>query len=276
VLTALYVPANRPDRFAKAVASGPDLVVFDLEDAVPVADKVEARGWAVAWIAAFKGSMAIEVRVNAPGTPWIEDDLAALAAVPTVRIRLPKVESADHVRQVLQQVPSARITALIESPLGLERAFEIASADRRVVAVALGEADLASSLGVDGPEGLAWARGRIVSASRAAGLGAPMLSVYPHVKDEEGLRRTCLEGRALGFVGRTAIHPRQLPTIVECFTPSASQVADAAALLAAVAKAGVADGGVIVLPDGRMVDPAMLGRAHELTTLMQEIESRQS
>jgi citrate lyase subunit beta/citryl-CoA lyase len=103
-----------------------------------------------------------------------------------------------------------------------------------------------------------------------------MLSVYPHVKDEEGLRRTCLEGRALGFVGRTAIHPRQLPTIVECFTPSASQVADAAALLAAVAKAGVADGGVIVLPDGRMVDPAMLGRAHELATLMQEIESRQS
>ncbi|MFC5260808.1 HpcH/HpaI aldolase/citrate lyase family protein [Kribbella qitaiheensis] len=276
MLTALYVPANRPDRFAKAVASGPDLVVFDLEDAVPVADKVEARGWAVAWIAAFKGSTAIEVRVNAPGTPWIEDDLAALAAVPTVRIRLPKVESADDVRQVLQQVPSARITALIESPLGLERAFEIASADRRVVAVALGEADLASSLGVDGPEGLAWARGRIVSASRAAGLGAPMLSVYPHVKDEEGLRRTCLEGRALGFVGRTAIHPRQLPTIVECFTPSASQVADAAALLAAVAKAGVADGGVIVLPDGRMVDPAMLGRAHELTTLMQEIESRQS
>ncbi|TCM39536.1 CoA ester lyase [Kribbella sp. VKM Ac-2568] len=276
MLTALYVPANRPDRFAKAVASGPDLVVFDLEDAVPVADKVDARGWAVAWIAAFNGSTAIEVRVNAPGTPWIEDDLAALAAVPTVRIRLPKVESADDVRQVLQQVPSARITALIESPLGLERAFEIASADRRVVAVALGEADLASSLGVDGPEGLAWARGRIVSASRAAGLGAPMLSVYPHVKDDEGLRRTCLEGRALGFVGRTAIHPRQLPTIVECFTPSASQVAEAAALLAAVAKAGVADGGVIVLPDGRMVDPAMLGRAHELTTLMQEIESRQS
>ena len=276
MLTALYVPANRPDRFAKAVASGPDLVVFDLEDAVPVADKVDARGWAVAWLAAFKGSTAVEVRVNARGTPWIEDDLAALAAVPAVRIRLPKVESADDVRQVLQQVPSARITALIESPLGLERAFEIASADRRVVAVALGEADLASSLGVDGPEGLAWARGRIVSASRAAGLGAPMLSVYPHVKDEEGLRRTCLEGRALGFVGRTAIHPRQLPTIVECFTPSASQVADAAALLAAVAKAGVADGGVIVLPDGRMVDPAMLGRAHELTTLMQEIESRQS
>ena len=275
VLTALYVPASRPDRFSKAVSAGADLVVFDLEDAVPVDDKAEARGWAVAWIAAH-ASDSVEIRVNAPGSPWSEDDLAALAAVPGVRIRVPKVESANDIRWVLERVPSAKITALIESPLGLERAFEIASADERVIAVALGEADLASSLGVDGPEGLGWARGRLVSASRAAGRGAPMMSVYPHVNDEDGLRRTCLEGRALGFVGRTAIHPRQLATIVECFTPSASQVADAAALLAAVEKAGVAEGGVIVLPDGRMVDPAMLGRARELTTLMQQIESRQS
>ncbi|TDO48385.1 citrate lyase subunit beta/citryl-CoA lyase [Kribbella sp. VKM Ac-2527] len=250
-------------------------MVFDLEDAVPVGDKAEARGWAVAWIAA-RSSGAFEVRVNAPGSPWIEDDLAALAAVPAIRVRVPKVESADDIRAVLDQVPTARITALIESPLGLERAFEIASADPRVVAVALGEADLASSLGVDGPEGLAWARGRLVSASRAAGLGAPMLSVYPHVNDEDGLRRTCLEGRALGFVGRTAIHPRQLVPIVESFTPTAVELSKAADLLAAVEKAGVSEGGVIVLPDGRMVDPAMLGRARELTTLMQEIESRQS
>ena len=275
MLTALYVPANRPDRFAKAVAAGPDLVVFDLEDAVPVDDKADARGWAVAWIAANTPGR-VEVRVNAPGTPWIEDDLAAVAAVPGLRIRLPKVEGAADVRAVLEQVPSARITALIESPLGLEKAFEIATADPRVAAIALGEADLASSLGVDGPAGLAWARGRLVSASRAAGLGAPMMSVYPHVNDVDGLRQSSLEGRALGFVGRTAIHPRQLATIVECFTPTAVQVADAEALLAAVDKAGVSEGGVIVLPDGRMVDPAMIGRARELSTLMREIERRQS
>jgi citrate lyase subunit beta / citryl-CoA lyase len=283
VLTALYVPANRPDRFAKAVAAGPDLVVFDLEDAVPVDDKADARGWAIAWIAAnaarpvgtgANGSSPVEVRVNALGSPWIDDDLAAVSAVPSVRIRVPKVESPDDVRAVLKQVPSARITALIESPLGLERAFDIATADPRVAAIALGEADLSSALGVDGSAGLAWARGRLVSASRAAGLGAPMMSVYPHVNDVDGLRRTCLEGRELGFVGRTAIHPRQLATIVESFTPSDGQVAEAEALLAAVERAGVSDGGVIVLPDGRMVDPAMVGRAREVTTLMREIQSR--
>jgi citrate lyase subunit beta/citryl-CoA lyase len=283
VLTALYVPANRPDRFAKAVAAGPDLVVFDLEDAVPVDDKADARGWAIAWIAAnaarpvgtgANGSSPVEVRVNALGSPWIDDDLAAVSAVPSVRIRVPKVESPDDVRAVLKQVPSARITALIESPLGLERAFDIATADPRVAAIALGEADLSSALGVDGSPGLAWARGRLVSASRAAGLGAPMMSVYPHVNDVDGLRRTCLEGRELGFVGRTAIHPRQLATIVESFTPSDGQVAEAEALRAAVERAGVSDGGVIVLPDGRMVDPAMVGRAREVTTLMREIQSR--
>ncbi|MGW5193434.1 HpcH/HpaI aldolase/citrate lyase family protein [Kribbella sp. NPDC004138] len=272
MLTALYVPANRPDRFAKAVAAGPDLVVFDLEDAVPVADKADARGWAVAWVAA-NARGPVEIRVNALDSPWIEDDLAAIRAVPQVRLRVPKVESAADVHAVLDKVPSARITALIESPLGLERAFEIATADPRLVAVALGEADLSSALGVDGPEGLMWARGRLVSASRAAGLGAPMMSVYPNVNDLDGLRKTSQEGRALGFVGRTAIHPRQLPTIVEAFTPTPAQITAAQELLDAVEKADIANGGVIVLPDGRMADPAMIGRARELTTLMQEIES---
>ncbi|MDX2974090.1 CoA ester lyase [Kribbella solani] len=266
MLTALYVPANRPDRFAKAVAAGPDLVVFDLEDAVPVGDKAEARGWAVAWIAA-NAHGPVQIRVNALTSPWIEDDLAAISAVPSVRIRVPKVESAADVRAVLDKVPSARITALLESPLGVERAYEIATADPRVEAIALGEADLSSALGVDGAEGLAWSRGRLVSASRAAGLGAPMMSVYPHVGDLPGLLRTSIEGLRLGFVGRSAIHPRQLATIVEAFTPTEAEATAAAELLAAVDAAGVADGGVIVLPDGRMVDPAMLGRAREITTL---------
>ncbi|WP_427891658.1 HpcH/HpaI aldolase/citrate lyase family protein [Kribbella sp. GL6] len=272
MLTALYVPANRPDRFAKAVAAGPDLVVFDLEDAVPVADKADARGWAVAWVAA-NAARPVEIRVNALHSPWIADDLAAISAVRSVRLRVPKVESAADVQAVLEKVPSARITALIESPLGVERAFEIATASPQVVAVALGEADLSSALGVDGPAGLAWSRARLVSASRAAGLGAPMMSVYPNVNDLDGLRHTSQEGRALGFVGRTAIHPRQLSTIVEAFTPTPAQVAAAQELLDAVEKADVAGGGVLVLPDGRMVDPAMIGRAREVTALAREIRT---
>lgn len=261
MLTALYVPGNRPERFAKAAGSGADLVIVDLEDAVPVDAKASARAAAVEWLA---GSEA-EVRVNALDSPWGLDDLDALAAVGEVRIRLPKVESADDVQRVLDLLPLAKITALLESPLGVERAFDIACSG--VIGIGLGESDLSGLLGVDGPEGLAWSRGRLVSASRAAGLGAPMMSVYPRVNDPDGLYASCLTGRALGFTGRAAIHPAQLPIIVEAFTPTSTELAQATELLDAVAKAGTTEGGVLVLPDGRMVDPAMLTRARELLAL---------
>jgi hypothetical protein len=97
------------------------------------------------------------------------------------------------VAEALRTVPTAWITALLESPIGLEKAFEIATADERVIAVALGEADLARSLGVDGSAGLAWARGRLVAASRAAGLGAPMMSVYPE-RERRGRPAALLPG----------------------------------------------------------------------------------
>lgn len=223
MLTALYVAANRPDRFPKAVAAGAELVVLDLGASVPPEEKADARAGAIDWVRTYgtAGPCEVEVRVNAADSPWFEDDLAALAAVPSVRVRLSRVESADAVGEALEVVPTARITALLESPLGLEKAFDIATADERVIAVALGEADLARSLGVDGSVGLAWARGRLVAASQAAGLGPPMMSVYPNANDEDGLRRSCLAGRELGFVGRTAIHPRQLPVIIDCFSSPA-------------------------------------------------------
>lgn len=261
MLTALYVPADRPDRFGKAVAAGPDLVILDLEDAVPVAAKAAAREHAASWL---REHPSAEVRVNAVGSPWIADDLAALKSLGPVRVRLPKVEHPSQLREVAGALPEASITCLLESPLGVERAFDIASAG--VAGVTLGEADLSSALGVDTDEGLAWCRGRIVAASRAAGLGAPMMSVYPHLRDPEGLRRSCAVGRSLGFTGRAAIHPEQLPIIRAAFTPPPDQLDRARALLAAVSAAGIADGGVLVLPDGRMVDPAMIARAREVLT----------
>lgn len=258
MLTALYVPGNRPDRFAKASVA--ELTVLDLEDAVPVDAKAAARADVVAWLSS---GGAAEVRVNALDTPWGADDLAALRVLGPVRVRLPKVSSAEDVHEVLKRLPEATATCLLETPLGVENAFAIASCDPRVTAIGLGESDLASSLGVDGDAGLAWSRGRVVSASRAAGLGAPMMSVYPQLHDLDGLRHSCLLGRSLGFSGRAAIHPRQLPVIVETFTPSDGEVRRARALLDAVPS----DGGVVVLDDGRMADPAMIGRACELVAL---------
>src|SRR3990170_4387659 len=114
MLTGLYVSANRPDRFPKAVATGAELVVLDLGHSVPPEEKDAARTGAIDWIitGASGRSCEVEVRVNPVGSPWYEDDLAALAAIPSARVRLSKVESAEAVCEALELVPTARITAL--------------------------------------------------------------------------------------------------------------------------------------------------------------------
>ena len=260
MLTWLYVPGDRPDMYSKAAGSGADIVIVDLEDAVAPAHKDAARRAVCEWLP-YAAPNSVEVRVNAVGSPWVVHDLEALGRPPALAaVRLPKVESADDV-SAAANLTDVGISCLIESALGVERAFEIATAHPRVVAVGLGEADLVSDLGTSE---LSWPRSRIVVAARAAGLIPPAMSVYPHVHDLDGLAASCRGGRASGFRGRAAIHPRQLPVIREAFRPSPDEVADAQAVLAAFAHAADAGRGVTVLPDGRMVDAAMIGHAHRI------------
>jgi citrate lyase subunit beta/citryl-CoA lyase len=261
-VTWLYVPADRPDRFAKAAASGADVVILDLEDAVVPAHKAEARANVLQWLDTAAPA-SVEVRVNALDTPWAQDDLRALTDVPALRaVRLPKVQSPADVTGALAALGATRcgLCCLIESARGVEAAYEIASAPR-VAAIGLGEADLAADLGVTDAVGLAWCRSRIVVAARAAGLPAPAMSVYPHVAHLAGLHSSSLAGRRLGFLGRAAIHPRQVPVIAEAFRPSEADVADAREVIEAFGR-GVDDGsGVIALEDGRMIDPALIRQA---------------
>lgn len=260
----LYVPGDRPDRFARAAESGAHVVVVDLEDAVHPDAKVQARREALAFVAdAAPGT--VEVRVNAIDSPWAVDDLAALRPVPALRaVRLPKVESADDVAAALDRLdPELGVSCLLESALGVENALAIARSDPHVVAIGLGEADLGGDLGVD-EDGLAFARSRIVLAARAAGLAAPAMSIYPRVADPEGLAASCARGRALGMLGRGAIHPRQLPVIHDSFRPSDDELARAREVIAELDAASADGRGVLLLPDGRMADPAMRRRAQDI------------
>jgi citrate lyase subunit beta/citryl-CoA lyase len=265
-LTWLYVPGDRPDLYGKAAESGADVLILDLEDAVIPAHKPQARAQVCSWLP-YAAPGSVEVRVNAIGTPWVADDLESLGDLPALRaVRVPKAESASDVHAVVELLASSRagVSCLIESARGVESAFEIATAHPRVVSIGLGEADLASDLGVTGDDALGWCRSRLVVAARAAGLAPPAMSVYPHVDDLDGLARSCHVGRRLGFRGRAAIHPRQVPVIREAFRPGADEIADAQALLDAL-RAGVEAGrGAVALPDGRMVDPAMIGRAQRI------------
>lgn len=262
-LTWLYVPGDRPETVAKALRSATDVVIVDLEDAVAPDRKEYARS-ATAELLAERPRRPVHVRVNALGTPYAEADIRALAGLPGLSaLRLPKVTDPTQVRHTAHRMPDVPLYALLESALGIEQAHAIASAHPRLRGIALGEADLRADLGVRDDAGLAWPRSRVVVAARAAGLEPPAQSVYPDIRDLEGLAASCARGRALGFLGRTALHPRQLPVIERAFLPTSREVEEAEETL----KAAAADGGALALPDGRFVDAAVVTAAHRTLAL---------
>lgn len=269
--TGLYVPGDRTDRFGSAESSGADLVVFDLEDAVAPDRKAQARDAVVEWLrggrhaaasaatgAADAPSVAVQVRVNAGD----EDDLRAVSALPEwIGIRLPKVESAADVDRVASVAPGRPLIALLESARGVVNATEIAQ-HPVVSALALGESDLRSDVG-GGERMLEHARLTVLFAARAAGLPAPMASVFPAIRDLEGLDADTRRAADLGLFGRMAVHPSQLPVIAAVFSPTPAEVAWAEEVLAALAA-----GGVATLASGEMVDPAMRARAERIRSLV--------
>lgn len=271
-LTALYVPGDRPDRIAKALTSGADIVIVDLEDAVAAAHKAEARAGLSAALAHVGGGPTVQVRVNARGSAWHDADLAAVAELaPHIEVRLPKIHGPADAHAALGVLSGRPCHALIESALGVEHAFAIAQSG--VASIGLGEADLRSSLGLppgpSGEPGLAWLRSRIVNAAAAAGLLPPLMSVYTNVSDNEGLRESCAGGRGLGFLGRAAIHPKQLAPIREAFTPTPDELGRAAETLARVGEAAADASGTVVLADGSFLDGAMVEAARRIVSIAQ-------
>jgi citrate lyase subunit beta / citryl-CoA lyase len=260
----LYVPGSDSRRIEKALASEADAVILDLEDAVASNRKEEAREMVAGFLRSGH-EKPVFVRINAPGSSLAGEDVEAVAGPNLAGLRLPKTESAEAVRRVAERLENlgceAGIQCLIESALGLELVFEIARAHDRVVGMSLGEADLAADLGVRDDAGLLYARSRLVVATRAAGLPGPVQSVYTNVRDEEGLRRSTEEGKNQGFVGRSAIHPDQLSTINEVFTPTEREVAEAEDLLARLEESTGSGTGAFALEDGRFVDEAVVGSA---------------
>lgn len=259
----LYAPGDRPDRCRKALAGAADAVVVDLEDAVAAPRKDEAR--------ASLAGLAVDgerfwVRINDPRGPWGAADVDAVRAVrgQVLGIRVPKCEDVGVVRELADEL-GLPLHVLVESAVGLVRVHELASAHERVVLLSLGEADLAADLRVE-PAGLAWARGQVVVASRAAGLASPVQSVWTRVGDLDGLRTSTDDGQRDGFFGRSVIHPAQVEVVNDAFTPTQADVDDARTLLDALAAAEV-DGRGVAVVDGRFVDEAVAARARTVVEL---------
>ncbi|WP_327665498.1 HpcH/HpaI aldolase/citrate lyase family protein [Streptomyces sp. NBC_00498] len=250
----LFVPGDRPDRYAKAHASGADLVIIDLEDAVAPADKDEARTHVAAWLAA--GHRPV-VRVNAPGTPWSDADLA-MAAEHGCPVMVPKSEDPAALSEIAARTAGrCPLIALLETARGVLRAHEVAEVPG-VVRLAFGNVDLAADLGVahDDHLALAHARSQVVLAAAAAGLCPPVDGVTTAVRDADTLDADVKHGRRLGFAGKLCIHPAQLPAVEAGFTPTEAELSWAQSVLAA--------GDTVTTVDGQMVDKPVLDRARRL------------
>ena len=268
VRTYLFVPGTRTERFGKALASGADKVVLDLEDAVAPADKATARDAVAAWLetATPEDRSRVVVRINDATTAWFAADLAALGNAAGIGVLLPKAESAAQIAEVRSALPRAGILALVESARGVADANRIAAAGvQRMVFGTLDFAlDLDLDIAADGAA-LAYAASRIVIASRLAGLPAPVAGVTPQLDDEARLLRDLVEARRLGFGAKLCIHPRQVAPIHAALRPSDAALDWARRVLAADA----ASPGAARL-DGRMVDRPVVLQAQRTLALARD------
>ncbi|SDK09055.1 HpcH/HpaI aldolase/citrate lyase family protein [Streptomyces indicus] len=262
-LTWLYVPGDRPERVAKALYAGADVVIVDLEDAVAPDRKAYARA-ATAELLTERQPVPVHVRINALNGPLSALDIEALAGRPGLSgLRLPKVTSPAQITEVAERADAPPLFALLESAAGVEQAYAIATAHACLRGISLGEADLRADLGVTLDSALDWSRSRIVCAARAARLPAPPQSVHPDIHDLDALAASCAHGRSLGFLGRAAIHPRQLPVIEAAYLPTPAEVTAAREIIAAAPT----DTGALALPDGRFVDAAVVSAAERTLAL---------
>jgi len=259
--TYLFVPGNRPDRFDKALASGADAVVLDLEDAVSPDDKPRARALAGQRLleAPADERARLVVRINDEASPWFDDDVQLLRRAAAPVVMLPKAERVATVARLVDACPGIAVLALIESARGVLAAESLANA-QGVQRLVFGTIDFALDLDLSGdPIGLDYAASRLALASRAAGLPAPVAGVTPEIGADTTFLADLARARAHGFGAKLCIHPRQVAAVHAALQPSADELDRARRIVAA---AEGAPGAVQV--DGRMVDKPVLDRARIL------------
>jgi len=250
----LFVPGHRPERFAKAEATAADLVCIDLEDAVPPAERVDARRAVLEHLPALPAGHRTGVRVSRwASTDGLRDVLALVdAAAQPAFVMLAKADSAEALRLLAAHFPGTVLIALIESPRGVAAAGDIATAHPQVQALMLGGVDLAAELGASfGWDALLHARGALANAAAAAGIACidvPWLDVA----DDAGLAAETRRVAGLGFSAKSCIHPQQVAAVHAALAPTAAELDRARRVVAAVGDAGLDAAAVLV--EGRLVD----------------------
>jgi citrate lyase subunit beta/citryl-CoA lyase len=252
----LFVPGNRPERFDKAIVAGADAVIVDLEDAVPLQGKVEARAAVARWLSA---AHAVVIRVNGPDTEWFADDLALCASPGVAGVMVPKAERGESLHQVARAATGCAILPLIETAAGFDNARALAACNG-VQRLVFGSIDFQLDLGIQGDEELLFYRSHLVLISRLANRAAPVDGVTAAFDDDAALLRDTDRARRLGFGAKLCIHPRQVASVNRGLMPSPAEVDWARRVVAAAAEAR----GAAVAVDGKMIDRPIILRAQAL------------
>lgn len=258
----LFVPGNRPERFAKACASGADAVILDLEDAVSPADKSQARDAVCNWLASGQNAY---VRINADGTEWFDADVAALASCPgVIGLVVPKAESAVSLKGLAARLAEhCVILPILESALGFDNLRAIAHAPK-VHRLVFGTLDFQVDMGIrgDGDE-LLYFRAQLTLLSRVAGLAAPVDGVTTSIDDGTLIQSETTRARNFGFRAKLCIHPKQIAPVHTAFLPTRNEIQWAKQVHAAVKSSA----GSATTVDGKMVDLPVILKAKEILAL---------
>lgn len=260
----LFVPGNMPERFDKALASGADVVIIDLEDAVPPDQKEEARRAIAKWVNNERRAL---VRLNARGTPWFEED-ARLCKLPGVMgVVLPKAERATDVAHLVSLIKAPiAVYPLIESARGMWNSVQIAEAPC-VQQLIFGTLDFMVDLDLElGNQQLNLYRSELVMVSRIAGISRPIDGVTTNFEDADEVARDTVNGRRWGFGGKLCIHPRQVATVNACYAPTEFEIAWARRVLEASRESR----GAAISIDGKMVDRPVMMRAQRIAAMVAE------
>lgn len=251
VRSLLFVPGTRPDRFDKALASGPDRVILDLEDAVAAEDKAAARAAIADWL---RPEHSVLLRLNGAGTAWFTEDLAVARLPGIAGVLLPKAESAAEIAAVRADLP---VIPIIETARGFAVRLDVARAPG-VSRLAFGSIDFMADLGIpeDAPGVLDAARFALVLASRLADI-APPIDGVTLAFEEDATADAAARARAFGFGGKLCIHPRQVAVVNAGFAPSTAEVDFARRVVARAAHEAV------FALDGRMVDAPVILQARQ-------------
>ncbi len=277
--SVLYMPGANTRALEKARSLPADALIFDLEDAVAPDAKAAARDNVCAAAASRGyGKREIVIRANGLATPWGRDDLAAIARSGADAVLIPKVESAAMVREVLDLLDQAgapkgmALWCMIETPLGILHAEEIAAAAPRLAAFIMGTNDLLKDTRAQStPDRLPLLVSLSIAILAARAYGKTILDgVYNDIQDLEGFKAQCRQGLQLGFDGKTLIHPTQVEPCNEIFAPSDKEVAQARKIIAAFEEAEAAGKGVVQV-DGRMVENLHVEQARRTLALQDAI-----